>query len=250
MGTDALAQRIDKSPEEAIAIQDLLFGHLKKVKQMIEQKGEYCVEHDGQCESILGDRLMMEDEPDRWARLGINQVIQSFAAVSLAQGFEKCIEESLHTDEIKVRPLNVVHDSSQNYFDTTKLFEIYNYYHRCLSDYLFDLYGVRYEFDLEVGANYYDMCHLKQLDETHIQLSANYTSLKGVLDKCITEGLKFKFDEFKDSDGNQLPINGLQYPDEFKPKRTERLVEVFYEEGGYAGFDRDTSKFTVILSKC
>jgi len=70
MGIDMLASDIEKTVPEAIALRDKLFERLVQVKQIIDQKGEYCEEHHGRCESILGDVLMMGYEPDRWRRLG------------------------------------------------------------------------------------------------------------------------------------------------------------------------------------
>ena len=154
-------------------------------------------------------------------------------------------------------PLGVVHDSCQIYFPTKYLFDMSDYYFRNLSEYLDGIHHVLYAFDLEIGTNYYDICDLKQLDPTHIQIAGNYVSVKNLVDKCRADGLRFEVESLimdrKHQDPLPIEVNGFEFGKEFAPDRWTSVVDEFFLGGGdgkfYARFNQDKSSFKMILKK-
>jgi DNA polymerase I - 3''-5'' exonuclease and polymerase domains len=254
MGVDTLSQRINKPVAEAAKIQNELFDNLPKIKRFIEEKGQYCVDNKGLCDSVLGDVLYMENDAEaRLSRLGVNQIIQNFASVSLAQGFQNTIRHSILDRNMIVRPFNVVHDSSQNYFETKKLFEISDFYRLYLTEYLYELYKVRYEFDLEIGINYYDLARMKQLSPTVLSFKGTHKSLQGLLRQCTLDGLKYKVQSLKNlkvTEGDGIILDPKK---EFKPIYKDSVMDKFYVKTwdgvGQAIYDMDYSKYEVVIEK-
>jgi hypothetical protein len=268
MANETLAKRIGKTLEETNHIVDLFFSKATGLKKFIEEKSKWALDHPGYVETFLGDVMVVGDDDgdDKLARLGINQHIQNAASVTLGNGFFQCIQNSIHGSDsvIKngiIRPINVVHDSSQNYFETRLLFDIYPYYHKYMSDYCFDLYEVRYEFDLEIGHNYYDMLEMKTIDKDTLRFSGDYTSVQKFMKKLLEPESKlyFKVNSLKDESGVDIPfeiVDGnfcktFNVNDErFKPSIYSSPVEGFYKkDGGNAEFEEDYSEFNLEISR-
>lgn len=262
MGPDKMSELAEISPEECEKVQNNLWSLAPKLKKFIEEKSTWAEQHPGFVQSALGDVLELDesDGDDRLARLGINQFIQNYSSVSLADGFMNNIEKSIHHRDEKLnakdfilRPLGVVHDSCQIYFPTKYLFEMNEYYTRNLSGYLYDIHKILYAFDLEVGVNYYDVCDLHQIDETHIELKGSYTAISKLINKCKEEGLLFRILKLKTApkhgDPIEIPVNGFEFGSDFKPKLYKSVIDQFYDSGGYAKFNEDKSKFKITLEK-
>jgi hypothetical protein len=242
-------------------IQADMWKRCPKLKAFIDQKSQWSEDHFGYVQSALGDVLEMDDSDgaDRMSRLGINQYIQNYSSVSLADGFFHVISKSIHHEDEKLpdvilRPLGVVHDSCQIYYPTEYIFDMNEYYVRNLTDYLYKIHGIYYTFDLETGVNYFDICDLKQLDPTHIELSGNYLSVKSLLDKCVDDGLRFKTLSMKATPKHKDPVDievlsNNEFGEGFKPRYSDSLMEQYYDAGVYAKFNEDKSKFKVILEK-
>jgi hypothetical protein len=262
MGIETLANNAEIDVETAEQVTVDLWERCPVLKQFVEEKSQWALDHIGYVQSALGDVLEMDegDGEDRAARLGINQFIQNYASVSLADGFMNVIEISIHHRDEKLnskdfilRPAGVVHDSCQIYFPTKYLFEMQDYYERTLSGYLYDLHKILYAFDLEVGTNYYDMIGLKSLDSTHIELSGNYTGINNMIEKCVADGLKFRIVSLKATPKHQDPIeievNGFEFGEQFQPKLPKSVIKQFFDNNCYACYNRDTSKFKCVIEK-
>lgn len=268
MANETLSGKIGKTVEETDHIVDLFFSKATGLKKFIEEKSKWALEHPGFVQTFFGDVMVVGDDDgdDKLARLGINQHIQNAASVTLGNGFFQCIQNSIHgSDEVIkngiIRPINVVHDSSQNYFETRLLFDIYPYYHKYMSDFCFDQYGVRYEFDLEIGQNYYDMLVMKTIDKDNLKLSGNYTSIQKFMSKLLEpeSKLDFKINRLTDSDCNDLPFEIVDgslcrtfrvNDNRFKPSIYSSPVEGFYNKNkGNAEFKEDYSEFNLEISR-
>jgi hypothetical protein len=259
MGPDKMADIAEISVEECEKVQRDLWERCPKLKAFIEQKSTWAQDHPGYVQSALGDVLELaeDDGEDRAARLGINQFIQNYSSVSLADGFMNTIDKSIHrTDEVMnqkdfiLRPLGVVHDSCQIYFPTKYLFEMNEYYTRNLSGYLFDLHKILYAFDLEVGVNYFDVCDLHQISPTEIELTGTYTAIKALIEKCHADGLMVEVEYLKLVKKHQDPIELTGMADsEFKPKITDNVITEFFNNNCYAKYCEDRSKFKAKIIK-
>jgi len=256
MGAEKMSELSDISLELAEKCIEDLWTRCPVLKDFVDKKSQWAMDHPGYVQSALGDVLEMgeDDGEDRAARLGINQFIQNYSSVSLADGFLRCIEPSIHHNDIKIpkvqiRPLGVIHDSSQFYFTTTYLFRMKEYYTRHLSEYMYKTHGIYYDFDLELGTNFYDVADVNQIDDHHIEFTGNYVTLKELVDKCRKDGLKFKITSLTDKDGNPIAVNGFEFGPEFKPKLYNSIVREFLDYELYAKFNEDKSKFKMIFEE-
>jgi hypothetical protein len=71
MGVESMSTSAEVPIERAMEVRDIMFHNMRGIAKLIEQKGNYCVEHQGEVQTGLGDRLSVGYEPDRWMRLGI-----------------------------------------------------------------------------------------------------------------------------------------------------------------------------------
>lgn len=207
MGDELMAEMTESTLQESIERGNQMFKLMPEVEQYIQKKAEYCTLHEGVCDTILGDTMIMEGKrTDQWQRLGINQVIQGFTAIALADGFFNNIYQSYKTNEIIVRPVNVVHDSSQNLFETKHIFEICDFYSRNMREYLYEKYNVDWAFDTLVGVNYYDMVEISNLDKDKLSLKGTYTALKLLLDKLKADGVDYSIESIENENGESLTL--------------------------------------------
>lgn len=254
MGTEKMADMAEISLEEAEVVMDSLWKRCPGLKKFIEEKSQWAEDHPGFVQSALGDVMEMDEDDgvDRLARLGINQFIQNYSSVSLADGFLRCIEPTIHHNDPKIpdviiRPAGVIHDSCQFYFTTKYLFRMKEYYTRHLTDYLFKVHGIYYTFDLELGSNFYDVADMSQPDDHHIQFTGSYTTLTELVTKCREDGLKFRISKLHKVKKKQAPeiltVNGFEFDPEFKPKLYNSILTEFLDYDMYAKFNEDKSKF-------
>jgi DNA polymerase I-like protein with 3'-5' exonuclease and polymerase domains len=116
MSIPKLSQMTGLTEEMSTKLVNDLWKRCPGLKSFIQKKEQWALDHPGYVESALGDILEVGDEEaDRLSRLGINQFIQNYSSVSLADGFFHNIEKSIHhTDEklnakdFILRPLGVV----------------------------------------------------------------------------------------------------------------------------------------------
>jgi hypothetical protein len=252
MGSETMGGRIGRSTEESEQILSDMFTHMKGVKKFIEVQGEYPFQHNRQVKTILGDKLIISDDEseDRWARLGNNLCIQGGSAVLMATAFENIIQDSYDNPNGPiVRPMNVVHDSAQNYFQSKYIFDIHQYYYKRMTEYLYELIGIRYEFDTLVGINYHDMAGLKVIDNDTTQLTGSYKTLTSICKKLKEDKVKFKILSIKHKkDDIEYYVDGKLSP-EFKPKKWDSFTRMYYHGSMNPVYEHDISKYRLIITR-
>lgn len=200
MGVKALAGRLGVTPQEAQELIDTLFGQFKVLKKYIEENMAYPEQHDGYLNTLMGDTLRSNawrfvKRPDgsidrftlsKVSRHGINYIIQSASAVSLARGFWNNIRQA-RKEGFVLEPIIVVHDSNTNYFPIEKLFDIKSFYDRNFTDFCEHQLHVPFLFDLLIGENYNDAVTLNQIDQNTIKLTGNAHSINKIIWKIDNE---------------------------------------------------------------
>jgi hypothetical protein len=252
MGSDSMGYRMEMDANEAEELLQKMFEKMWGVKAFIEKKGTYPFEHEGRVDTILGDKLSILDEPeDRWARLGNNLVIQGGSAILMGDAFENIIQDSYDHPKTYpiVRPMNVVHDSAQNYFESNYIFDIHSYYHERLTEYLYKKFGIRYEFDTLVGVNYFDMAELRSIDNDTLQLTGNYRSLTSLCRKLKSDNVKFKILSIKHAKEDIEYFKDNVLSPEFCSKVEKDFVKQFYIGEMESIYEYDYSKFRMIVSR-
>lgn len=166
----------------------------------------------------------------------------------MADAFENIIQHSYTDKEVIIRPLNVVHDSSQNYFEAKYIFKISQFYNKYLRSYLYGKYGIDYAFDTEVGDNYFDMTDLSVIDDKTIALKGTYVALTKLLAKLDSSNVKYSVVSLtnKKKTKNYLNENGSFSPD-FKQEGYDDYVTQFYENNMYATFNMDLSCYILTI---
>lgn len=211
MSAKTLGESLNVPETEAQGYIDALFGQFPDLETFILRNSEYPINHGGYIETELGDTLRCTAWRYLWvddkrypgskkrdgrvmAKLnsaGINYRIQSFSAVSLASGFEHCIQATMEEPDPEkkklIRNIIVVHDSCENYFDINHLFEIRQFYDENFLKYAKEKYGIFFDYDLEVGLSYGEMLGLKMIDSRNIEVSGTATVLQGLLRKIREE---------------------------------------------------------------
>lgn len=251
MGSETMGARTDKSPEEAQELLDKMFTNMKGAKKFIEEYGEYPHKNGGRIKTILGDKLEVTDEPtDRWSRLGCNLVIQGGSAVVMAYGFENIIQDSYdHPEGPIIRPMNVVHDSSQNYFQSKYIFDIHEHYHQRLTEFLWEKVKIKYEFDTLVGVNYFDMAEVKVLTKNSIQLKGSYTALTKLCHKLKVDDVYFIIESIKSKKNEVELLNEGIISTDFKPESDPSIIFNFYKNYYSPTYNLDKSSYRMIISR-
>lgn len=155
----------------------------------------------------------------------------------LVYGFYNLMKQSWNKGW-KFRSVGYVHDSSQSYFDINHLWEMRNHYYDCVTQFLWDRFRVRYEFDIMCGTNYYDVCKLSQVDSDNIKLKGTGVSINNLIKRLRRNNIAFEVISDK------LNSEGLLNEDRQDP------LTAFVNTGAYeAQFLPDNSKYEVVLRK-
>jgi len=252
MGAGTLAGRINDTKENAQVAHDELFSILSGMERYIQEKSSYPDSHGGYIDSVLGNKINVAGErDDKQTRLGINLVVQGFSAIALAAGFQHNIQASFEDYDkwkLKVRPINVVHDSSQCIFNADGLFRIQEFYAINMQKYLWDTYHINFAFDTLVGSNYYDMCELHTIEyDKKISLNGTKYAVDKILSKLAEVGTKYKILELTSGDTNCLNEDGSINNDLYKSKGRSIVEGLLLNDDPYY-FD-DESNYTIILEK-
>lgn len=247
MGINKLAIQVGSDPSEAKRLQDTLFSEFPELKQFMDRKMQYPLDHDGYLETMLGDTL----RSDAWQylhrsdgsidngakakvqRQGINYPIQSISACGMAGGFMNNIREAKEKG-INLTPIICVHDSNTNYVPIDMLFDLRKHYDHGFSDYCYRILEIEFRFDLLVGIDYENAAEMKRIDDETIQFTGNAHTLLGILNKIHTESnLNIEID---------TPI------DQIIPNYIQDPMERFIREEGTSVI-MDTSNYTIKLKK-
>jgi hypothetical protein len=156
-----------------------------------------------------------------------------------------------------VRPINVVHDSSQNIFNADAIFKIQEYYAQNMQKYLWDTHQVNYAFDTLVGKNYYDMCEMRTIEyDKCIELKGSRSSIEKILEELDSINLKYHIDsiikEKKDAEGNKYEFNcidenGVINYEEYKYKSPSMFEGFILNDEVY--YIDDFSEYVVRITK-
>lgn len=236
-GARSLAPELGKSVEETQAIMDSLAKTFPEGIEFRDYMSRYPVEHDGRLLTPFGEWIASYEEEYRQIKHGINTPIQGASAVMLVYGFYNLMKQSWNKGW-KFRSVGYVHDSSQSYFDINHLWEMRDHYYDCVTQFLWDRFRVRYEFDIMCGTNYYDVCKLSQVDPNNIKLKGTGVSINNLIKRLRKNNIAFEVISDK------LNSEGLLNEDRQDP------LTAFVNTGAYeAQFLPDNSKYEVILKK-
>jgi hypothetical protein len=241
IGAESLGVRIQKSTKEAEKIIDDLFANMRGVKKFIDSQIEYTNKTGGDIRMLLQDKLNVGNLPkDKWPRVATNWCIQGGSAILMGDAFENIIQTTIDEGKVKILPLNVVHDSCQNYFESNFIFDLHPYYYKLLSDYLFDKHQIRYEFDTEIGTNYCDKAKLKQINSNELELVGNCTTLTKLCNKLTADRVRYKIDRLVDYKGEECQ--------EMRPDIIQNTVRQFFEDFE-PRYEFDMSKYKLIIKR-
>ena len=126
LGQQSLAERLECSVQEANHIIQSLYTSFPKLREYVNNQGQFPLEHDGYINTMLGDRLRVREFYDylpkakkeweknnliaRIQRLGVNLPIQGGTSSIMAAGFFNNLRVSLLEGwKQPLQPIIVVH---------------------------------------------------------------------------------------------------------------------------------------------
>lgn len=253
MSARTLGTNLNVPEAEAQGYIDALFGQFPQLESFILTNSNYPINHNGYIDTELGDTLRCTAWRYLWvpdkrnpgqqrkdgrviAKLnsaGINYRIQSFSAVSLASGFEHCIQAAMDEGKL-IRNIIVVHDSCENYFDINLLFDIRQFYDENFLKYAKEKYGIFFNYDLEIGLSYGEMLGVKLISPKVIEVSGAGSVIQGLLRKIREE--------------SDLDVQTSIPQEEIIPAFEMDPAKRFIKERQTC-MDRDESFYTVQLTK-
>lgn len=191
-GARSLAPELKKSVEETQAIMDSLGRTFPKAIEFRDYLRYYPFNNpEGRIMTVFKEWIVSDEEPYRMEKHGINTVIQGCSAIMLVYGF---FNLQLQTWKLgwKFRSIGYVHDSSQSYFDIRHLWEMYDHYHKHVTDFLYDRFRIRFEFDIMLGTNYEEVGKLSQIDPDTIQIKGCANCINSILDRLEKNNLPYE----------------------------------------------------------
>ena len=247
MGTRTLAGRLGVDEVTAQSLIDTVMNEFKVLKKYVEYNMAYPEKHDGFINQIYGDTLRSRSwrfirKPDgsqdkfetmRVQRHGINWLIQSGSALTLAAGFYNNIIEG-HKMGLNLVPIIVVHDSNTNYVPIDSLFELRGAYDKNFTGYCSERVKSPFLFDLFLGCAYQSAAEVKQIDKVTIEMTASAHIINGILNKIDTE--------------SHLIVETSIPREQIIPMYVNDRMERFILEGG-CSLIKDLSEYTVQIRK-
>ena len=248
MGAKTMSTRIGIEVSLAQELIDTMMSEFKVLKQYIVENMAYPERHQGFLNQIYGDTLRSRswrfaNKPDgsidkfemlKVQRHGINWIIQSSSALTLAAGFYNNVKECRKELGINLVPIIVVHDSNTNYFPVDRLFELRAAYDKYFTGYCSDRVNSPFLFDLFIGRAYQSAAEVKQIDQDTIEMEASAYVINGILDKI-------------DNESNLIVETSIPR-DQIVPKFIENRFDRFIQEEG-CSLVMDKSKYQVQIRK-
>lgn len=254
LGKKSLAERLNCSEEEAEHIIQGLYKSFPKLREYVEVQQQYPLDHDGYLNTMLGDKLHIEEydvyvkalqEGNEWLaknmkakvqRRGVNYPIQGGTSSIMASGFMNNIRVSIKEHwKNALQPIIVVHDSNTNYVPVEKFFEIRKFYDKNYTEYCANnSVGITLLFDLLAGQSYERAVPIKMIDDNTVECTGSAYSLLGLYDKLV-------------GNKNIHVICNLSR-DELIPKFVSNPIERFIREKG-TSIIKDLSKYTIQFKK-
>ena len=247
MGQKTLSGRLGIAETLARELMDLVLGEFKILKVYVEKNMQYPLDHDGFVNQIYGDTLRSRSwrfahKPDgkvdhyeetKVQRHGINWIIQSSSALSLASGFfNNCIEG--RKAGMNLVPIIVVHDSNTTYVPIDHIFELRAAYDKNFTGYCSERIECPFLFDLFLGAAYQSAAEVKQIDPDTLEMTASAHIINGILNKIDNE--------------SHLIVETSIPRDQIIPRYIENRFERFILEGGCSVI-MDKSEYTVQIKR-
>lgn len=249
MGTKTLAGRLGVPEPLAETLVNTMMSEFCVLKQYIDANMAWPGQHNGYIRQVYGDTLRSRSWPyrikpdgrlDKFADLqvqrhGINWLIQSGSALTLAAGFYNNVIEGRH-DDIMLIPIIVVHDSNTNYFPIDSLFDLRSEYDRNFTGYCADPARVDspFLFDLLIGPAYQSAAEVKHIGNDTIKMKASAHVLNGILNKIDTE--------------SRLVVETDIPRESIIPDYVTSRMERFIREGG-CSILMDRSEYEVTIKK-
>lgn len=249
MGTKTLAGRLGVDESLAQELVDTMMGEFSVLKKYIEANMAYPEQHQGFVNQVYGDTLRSRSwrfafkdngsidkfEMLKVQRHGINWLIQSGSALTLAAGFYNNVKEGKKSG-INLTPIIVVHDSNTNYIPIDSLFELRKNYDKNFTGYCEDPKRVDspFLFDLFLGCAYQSAAEVKQISDDTIEMTASAHIINSILNKIDTE--------------SHLIIETSVPREQIVPKYITDRMQRFILEGGCSCI-MDRSEYTVQIKK-
>lgn len=251
MSARSLAMQLNVAEEEAQGYIDSLFDQFPTLKKFIEENASYPISHNGYVNTELGDTLRVPDyrflyEKDKFGRKrfnpsaarrcdswGINARIQSFSSLSLTSGFSNVVQEAVK-EKMYLKNIGCIHDSCQNLLSINDLWTVVNFYRKYFYDYVYESVGIRFDYDLEIGVDYFNMMEVKLLDNGNLKLTGSGSTLLRLLEEI--------------KDNSQLKVLCDLQESELKPKFEKSSLSRFIKKHQTC-MELDESEYTIILTK-
>jgi hypothetical protein len=239
-GARSLAPELGKTVEETQEIMDSLAKTFPESIKFRDYLSHYPLNHDGFLLTPFKEWIVSDEEPYRQLKHGINTVIQGATAVMLVYGFFNLMKQTWKKGW-KFRSVGYVHDSSQSYFDIRHLWEMRDHYYEHVTQFLYDRFRVRFDFDIMTGCNYYEVSKLSQIAPDIIELKGCANSINSIMQRLQRNNIAF---ELVDREKYDLDENGL-----LKPEVNDSLVDFITSGAFEAKFKCDYSSYKVQLRK-
>lgn len=248
MTVKSLSQRIQTPLEVAQELVDTMMNEFSTLRDFIAEAMAFPEKHDGFVNQVYGDTLRSRSwrfakKPDgsvdkfemlKVQRHGINWVVQSSSALTLAAGFYNNVRECRKELDMNLVPIIVVHDSNTNYFPIDRLFELRGAYDKYFTGWCSSRIKSPYLFDLFEGSAYQDAAEVKQIDDNTIEIESSAHIINTMLDKIDKE--------------SHLIIETSIPREQIIPNYIENRFDRFIREEG-CSMIMDTSKYKVQIKK-
>lgn len=188
-GDKSLAEMIHKTVDEVKELKAQLRIAYGTAVDWCDRKVAFAVKHKGLLDTILGDRIKLEDSY-RLAQQGVNIPVQGFTAVALAYGFNNILKQA-QIHKVRVQPMIVVHDSATNMFHVDELLTIGKFYYEHFTEYVYKKFKVRYEFKTLIGTNYFDMVEFSVEGDNKITLKGENLAITQIMTRLESNNIKF-----------------------------------------------------------
>lgn len=174
MAINTLSHNLDMTMEETENLVNSYYSRYSSAKKYIDAAKKYCKEN-GEIKTVFGDKLYADARD--YATAGINYVLQNSASVLMQFGFNN-MDYAIRQVGIELHPKSVIHDSNQNEIWIEDLFYVDMAYKRFFRQYIREVFGVDFKYDLELLRTFRDHTVYSMDYETGIM------TLDGSLNDC------------------------------------------------------------------
>lgn len=148
--------------EEVHELTELFFGQFTEVKKLIQKCREYTIAN-GAALTGLGDYIWLDK--NRAHTVAFNTVVQSFAAITLAETFYNNVRK-LREAGIPTSIISVVHDSNQLRIKIKDILQALLGVEKFFKKYFKEVYNLDYAYDIDILLNLRDALKFNWNQET------------------------------------------------------------------------------------